>query len=103
MGSESVGVVGGNTGGVKQGGVGLCLPLAVGGVGDHSDIVRPSILDRLGNMCSCGNLTNSPGLGLGLSLPLAVDGIGVARVGVGVGHCSSNSGVGEASNLDSAM
>merc|ERR1711971_910509 len=72
-----------------------------GSVGDHSDVVRPSILDCLGNMCSCGNLTNSPRLGL--SLPLAVDGVGVARVGIGVGHCSSNGGVGEASNLDSAM
>merc|ERR1719234_1684870 len=133
MGSESVGVVGGNTGGVKQGGVGLCLPLAVdgvvgvagvgvgvggvagnnvvgggngsdGGVGDHSDVVGSSILDCLGNERSCGNLTNSPGLGLSLSLPLAV-GVGGVGVGVaiGVGHCSSNSGVGEASNLDSAM
>merc|ERR1719234_725626 len=126
MGSQSVGVVGGNTGGVKQGGLGLCLPLAVdgvgvagvgvgvggvaghgdgsdGGIGDHPDVVRSSILDCLGNVSSCRNLTNSPGLGLGLSLPLAIEGIGVARVGIGVGHCSSNSGVGEASNLDSAM
>merc|ERR1740123_112029 len=132
MGSESVGVVGGNTGGVKQGRVSLGLPLAVdgvvgvagvgvgvggvaghevgggdgsdGGVGDHSDVVRSSILDCLGNVCSCGNLTNSPRLGLSLGLPLAV-GVGGVGVGVaiGVGHCSSNGGVGEASNLDSAM
>merc|ERR1712212_368376 len=119
MGSDSVGVAD-NTGGVNQGGVSLSLPLAgvgegVGGVsghnvgggnggngsvGDHSDVVRPPILDCLGNMGSCGNLTNSPGLGLSLGLPLAVVGIGVA---IGVRHCSSNSGVGEASNLDSAM
>merc|ERR1719234_810056 len=127
MGSQSVGVVGGNTGGVKQGGVGLGLPLAVdrvgvagvgvgvggvaghgngsdGGVGDHSDVVRSSILDCLGNVSSCCNLTNSPGLGLGLSLPLAI-GVGGVGVGVAIGvwHCSSNGGVGEASNLDSAM
>merc|ERR1719352_207027 len=126
MSSQSVGVVGGNTDGVNQGGVGLGLPLAVagvgvgvggvarhyvggcdgsdGGVGDHSDVVRSSILDRLGNVCSCRNLTNSPRLGLSLSLPLAigVGGVGVG-VAIGVGHCSSNSGVGEASNLDSAV
>merc|ERR1719234_116793 len=129
MGSESVGM-GNSTVGVNQGGIGLGLPLAVdgvvgvagvgvgvggvaghdsvgggdgsdGGVGDHSDVVRSSILDCLGNVRSCGNLTNSPRLGL--SLPLSVDGVGGGRVGVGVGHCSSNSGVGEASNLDSAM
>merc|ERR1719234_833713 len=131
MGSESVGM-GNSTVGVNQGGIGLGLPLAVdgvvgvagvgvgvggvaghdsvgggdgsdGGVGDHSDVVRSSILDCLGNVRSCGNLTNSPRLGLSLSLPLAIEGIWVARVGVGVGHCSGNSGVGEASNLDSAM
>merc|ERR550517_2187075 len=121
MGSDSVGVAD-NTGGVNQGGVSLSLPLAVvgvgvarvgvgvgrvadvgggngsdGSVGDHSDVVGPPILDGLGNMGSCGNLTNSPGLGLSLSLPLAVVGVGVA---IGVRHCSSNSGVGEASNLD---
>merc|ERR1740123_2049340 len=131
MGSESVGVVGGNTGGVKQGGVSLGLPLAVdgvvgvagvgvgvggvaghevgggdgsdGGVGDHSDVVRSSILDCLGNVCSCGNLTNSPGLGLSLSLPLAIGSVVGIGVAIGVWHCSSNSGVGEASNLDSAV
>merc|ERR1719234_2848138 len=132
MGSESVGM-GNSTVGVNQGGIGLGLPLAVdgvvgvagvgvgvggvaghdsvgggdgsdGGVGDHSDVVRPSILDCLGNVRSCGNLTNSPGLGVSLSLPLAVSvgGVGVG-VAIGVGHCSSNSGVWEASNLDSAM
>merc|ERR1712172_67227 len=50
-----------------------------------------------------GNSTvgvNQGGVGLGLCLPLAVDSVGVA---IGVGHCSSNSGVGEARNLDSAM
>merc|ERR1712212_668174 len=119
MGSDSVGVAD-NTGGVNQGGVSLSLPLAVvgvgvggvaghdvgggngsdGSVGDHSDVVRPPILDCLGNMGSCGNLAKSPGLRLSLSLPLAVVGVGVA---IGVRHCSSNSGVGEASNLDSAM
>merc|ERR1719500_1271880 len=126
MGSDGVGVAD-NAGGVNQGGVGLSLPLAVvgvgvarvgvgvggvaghdvgggngsdGSVGDHSDVVGPPILDCLGNMGSCGNLANSPGLGLSLSLPLAVVGVGVA---IGVRHCSSNSGVGEASNLDSAM
>merc|ERR1719239_1127835 len=112
MGSDSVGVAD-NAGGVNQGGVSLSLPLAVvgvgvgrvarhdvgsgnggdGSVGDHSDVVGPPILDGLGNMGSCGNLTNSPGLGLSLSLPLAVVGVGVA---IGVRHCSSNSGVGEA-------
>merc|ERR1719177_3391 len=126
MGSDGVGVAD-NTCGVNQGGLSLGLPLAVvgvgvarvgvgvgrvaghdvgggngsdGSVGDHSDVVGPPILDGLGNMGSCGNLTNSPGLGLSLSLPLAVVGVGVA---IGVRHCSSNSGVGEASNLDSAM
>merc|ERR1719341_2646461 len=111
MGSDSVGVAD-NTGGVNQGGVSLGLPLAVvgvgvarvgvgvggvarhdvgggnggdGSVGDHSDVVGPPILDGLSNVGSCGNLTNSPGLGLSLGLPLAVV------------------GVGEASNLDSAM
>merc|ERR1740123_1885634 len=131
MGSESVGVVGGNTGGVNQGGVSLSLPLAIdsvgvagvgvgvvggvaghevgggdgsdGGVGDHSNVVRSSILDCLGNMCSCRNLTNSPGLGLSLSLPLAIGSVVGIGVAIGVWHCSSNSGVGEASNLDSAM
>ena len=39
-----------------------------GGVGDHADVVGPSILDCLGNVGSCGNLANSPGLGLGLGL-----------------------------------
>merc|ERR1712212_103405 len=119
MGSDGVGVAD-NTGGVNQGGISLSLPLAgvgvgVGGVaghdlgggnggdgsvGDHSDVVGPPILDGLSNVGSCGNLTNSPGLGLSLGLPLAVVGVGVA---IGVRHCSSNSGVGEASNLDSAM
>merc|ERR550534_811262 len=112
MGSDSVGVAD-NSGGGNQGGVSLSLPVArvgvgVGGVaghdvgggdgsdgsvGDHSDVVGPPILDCLGNVGSCGNLANSPGLGLSLSLPLAVVGIGVA---IGVRHCSSNSGVGEA-------
>merc|ERR1719420_1351822 len=55
----------------------------------------------LRDVSSCSNLTNSPGLGFSLSLPLAVVGIGVA-VGVGVGH-RSNLGVGEASNLHSAV
>merc|ERR1712088_1146142 len=128
MSSDSVGVSD-NTGAVHQGGVslglGLSLPLAVvgvgvarvgvgvasigdvggsngsdGGVGDHADIVGPSILDRLGDVGSCGNLANSPGLGLSLRLPLAVVGVGVA-VGVGVGH-RSNLGVGEPGNLHSA-
>merc|ERR1719341_1263877 len=119
VGEDSVGVRHG-TGSVDEGGVSLGLPLAVVGVGvarvgvgvggvaghdvgggngsddsvgDHSDVVGSPILDCLGNMGSCGNLTNSPGLGLSLSLPLAVVGIGVA---IGVRHCSSNSGVGEA-------
>merc|ERR1719182_1384556 len=128
VGSDSVGVAD-KTGAVHQGGVslglGLSLPLAVvgvgvarvgigvasvgdmggsdgsdGGVGDHADVVGPSILDRLGNVGSCGNLANSPGLGLSLSLPLAVVGVGVA-VGVGVRH-RSNLSVGEPSNLHSA-
>ena len=96
VGSDSVGVAD-KTGAVHQGGVslglGLSLPLAVvgvgvarvgvgvasvgnvggsdgsdGGVGDHADVVGPSILDCLGNVGSCGNLANSPGLGLSLGL-----------------------------------
>merc|ERR1712212_649027 len=105
MGSDSIGVTD-KTGGVHQGGVGLglglSLPLArvgvrvgrvsghdVGGsdgsdssVGDHANIVRSTILDCLGNVGSCGNLANGPGLRLSLSLPLAVVSIGVASIGV---------------------
>ena len=74
--------------GVEDGGVGLSLslPLAVvgngvvgigvgrvdvggsngsdGGVGDHSDVVGASVLDRLGNVGSGGDLANGPGLSL---------------------------------------
>merc|ERR1712001_498873 len=108
MGSDSIGVTdktgGVHQGGVGLG-LGLSLPLAVvgvgvarvgkrvgrvsghdvggsngsdGSVGDHANIVRSSILDCLGNVRSCGNLTNSPGLRLTLSFPLAVVSIGVA-------------------------
>ena len=94
VGSDSVGVAD-KTGGVNQGGVGLSLPLAVvgvgvarvgvgvgrvsghdvggsdgsnGSVGDHADVVGPSILDCLGNVGSCGNLANGPRLRLSLEI-----------------------------------
>ena len=87
--TDSIGVGTDESSGVDQGrvGFGLSLPLAVvgngvvgigvgrvdmggsnrsdGGVGDHSDVVGASVLDRLGNVGSCGNLANSPGLSLG--------------------------------------
>merc|ERR1712088_1032718 len=109
VGSSGVGDgVGSDSVGVARVGVGVASVGNVGGsdgsdgsVGDHADVVGPSILDRLGDVSSCGNLANSPGLGLSLSLPLAVVGVGVA-VGVGVRH-GSNLGVGEPSNLHSAV
>ena len=88
MGTNSVGVGTDESSGVDQGRVSLCLslPLAVvgvrvvgigvgrvdvggsdgsdGGVGDHSDVVGASVLDRLGNVGSGGDLANSPGLSL---------------------------------------
>ena len=87
--SDSIGVSSNETSAVHKGGVslgfGLSLPLAVvsvgvvvgigvggisgnrgdGSVGDHADVVGPPVLDRLGNVGSCGNLANSPGLSLG--------------------------------------
>merc|ERR1719234_1515246 len=115
------------TGSEDKGGVGFGLPLPaarhlgslnvgadanVGGVGHAEGSVgngvgSSGVGDGMGSeSVGVGNSTvrvNQGGVSLGL--PLAVDGIGVAGVGVaiGVGHCSSNSGVGEARNLDSAM
>ena len=90
--SDSIGVSSNETSAVHKGGVslglGLSLPLAVvsvgvvvgigvggisgnrgdGSVGDHADVVGPPVLDRLGNVGSCGNLANSPGLGLRLGV-----------------------------------
>merc|ERR1711990_888368 len=128
MGTNSVRVGTDESSGVDQGGVGfgLSLPLAIvgngvvgigggrvdvggsngsdGGVGDHSDVVGTSILDRLGNVGSGGDLANSPGLSL--SLPLAIVDTNMSvGVGSGVGDRgdSGHLGVGEAGNLHSTM
>ena len=47
-----------------------------GNVGDHVNVMGSPILDCLGNVSTCGNLANSPGLRP--SLPLAVEHVGVA-------------------------
>ena len=87
VGTDSVGVGTNESSGVDEGrvGFGLGLPLAQGvgvvgigvgrvdvggsnrsdgGVGDHSDVVGTSVLDRLGNVGSGGDLANGPGLSL---------------------------------------
>merc|ERR1712158_92619 len=122
MGTNSVGV------GTYEssGGLSLSLPLAVvgngvvgigvgridvggsngsdGGVGDHSDVVSASALDRLGNMGSGGDLANGPGLSLSLPLAIVDTGMGVG-IGSGVGDRGDGGhlGVGEPSNLHSTM
>merc|ERR1712158_233172 len=122
MGTNSVGV------GTYESSGGLCLslPLAVvgngvvgigvgrvdvggsngsdGGVGDHSDVVGASVLDRLGNVRSGGDLANGPGLSLSLPLAIVDTGMGVG-IGSGVGDRGDGGhlGVGEPSNLHSTM
>ena len=125
VGEDSVGSVWhGGTGSVDEGGVGSGLPLPaarhlgslnvgadanVGGVGHAEGSVgdgvgSSGVGDGMGSeSVGVGNSTvgvNQGGVSLGL--PLAVDGVGVAGIGVaiGVGYCSSNSGVGEARNLN---
>merc|ERR1712223_1945695 len=126
--TDSVGVGTDESSGVDQGrvGFGLSLPLAVVGngvvgigvgrvdvggsnrsdcgVGDHSDVVGASVLDRLGNVGSGGDLANGPGLSLSLPLAIVDTSMGVG-VGGGVGdrRDSGHLGVGEPSNLHSTM
>merc|ERR1719494_1495587 len=121
MGTDGVGVSTDESSGVDQGRVGfsLSLPLAVvgngvvgigvgrvdlggsdgsdGGVGDHSDVVGTSVLDRLGNVGSGGDLANGPGFSLSLPLAIVDTSMGVG-VGGGVGDRgnSGHLGVGEA-------
>merc|ERR1712088_1265359 len=128
MGTNSVGVGTDESSGVDQGrvGFGLSLPLAVvgngvvgigvrrvdvggsngsdGGVGDHSDVVGTSVLDRLGNVGSGSDLANSPGLSLSFPLAIVDSSMGVG-VGSGVGDRGDGGhlGVGEAGNLHSTM